>query len=130
LNKNIIIVEDDPFSQYFYKYILAKQGYAVQVMEDGNQLMNTIEERGPDLIIMDINLKNTYYDKQKVDGVFLSKMIKQNHPGIPVLLITAYTINADGPGFYKDSLADDYISKPVVDYKKVLLKIKNMIKDE
>jgi two-component system, cell cycle response regulator DivK len=130
LEKHIIVVEDDPFSQYFFNYILTKQGYSVQVMEDGNQLMNTIEERGCNLVTMDINLKNTYYNKQKVDGIFLSRMIKQKYPGIPVLLITAHTINADGPGFYKDSLADDYISKPVIDYKEVLLKIKNMMKDE
>ncbi len=54
------------------------------------------------LIIMDINLKNTYLNNEKVDGVILSRIVKENpvYSKVPVLLVTAYSLVADGPGFF------------------------------
>jgi len=125
----IIVVEDDGFSQEFYSYLLKREGYIPIIIEDGDLLLTTLEKEIVSLIIMDINLKNTYFKGEKVDGVFLSRLIKENkkYSGIPVLLVTAYSISTDGPKFFVESLADDYITKPILDFKDLIKKIKNLI---
>jgi len=132
MNKKIIVVEDDGFSQEFYKYVLKREGYIPVILEDGDLLFDTLEKESIELIIMDINLKNTYFKGEKVDGVFLSKFIKENekYSVIPVLLVTAFSLNTDGPKFFVDSLADDYITKPILDYNDLLEKIKSLIYDK
>lgn len=129
--KKIIVVEDDPFSKEFYKYLIKREGYDPVVLEDGDLLFKILSEDIVSLVIMDINLKNTYFNDKKVDGVFLSKRIKENpvYSKIPVLLVTAYSLSTDGPKFFEDSLAEDYITKPIMDYNILLNKIKEMIKD-
>jgi two-component system, cell cycle response regulator DivK len=129
--KTVIIVEDDPFSQEFYKYLLKREKYVPLVVEDGNILLEKLKGETISLIIMDINLKNSYLNGEKVDGVVLSKMIKENpeFAKIPILLVTAYSLNADGPAFFKDSLAEDYIAKPIMDYNFLLEKINKLIKN-
>ena len=126
---NIIVVEDDPFSQEFYKYLLKREGYIPFIIEEGDLLFKQLKRESVSLIIMDINLKNTYLNNEKVDGVILSRMVKENpaYSGIPVLLVTAYSISTDGPGFFKKSLAEDYITKPILDYNLLLKKIKNLV---
>ncbi len=127
--KSIIVVEDDPFSQEFYKYLLKREGYVPLIIEEGDILFEQLTKESISLIIMDINLKNTYLNNEKVDGVILSRMIKENpdFSKIPVLLVTAYSLSTDGPGFFEESLAEDYITKPIMDYNLLLEKINNLV---
>jgi two-component system, cell cycle response regulator DivK len=126
---NIIVVEDDPFSQEFYRYLLKREGYTPLIIEEGDLLFKQLQMESISLIIMDINLKNTYLNNEKVDGVILSKMVKENpaYSKVPVLLVTAYSLVTDGPGFFEESLAEDYITKPIMDYNLLLKKIKNLV---
>jgi two-component system, cell cycle response regulator DivK len=126
---NIIVVEDDPFSQEFYKYLLKREGFTPLIIEEGDLLFKQLKTESISLIIMDINLKNTYLNNEKVDGVILSKMVKENpaYSKVPILLVTAYSLATDRPGFFKESLAEDYITKPVLDYNLLLRKIKNLV---
>ena len=126
---NIIVVEDDPFSQEFYKYLLKREGYLPLIIEEGDILFKHLQKESVSLIIMDINLKNTYLNNEKVDGVILSRLVKENpaYSKIPVLLVTAYSLATDGPGFFKESLAEDYITKPIMDYNLLLEKIKILV---
>ncbi|MGA9295176.1 MAG: response regulator [Ignavibacteriaceae bacterium] len=126
---NIIVVEDDPFSQEFYRYLLKREGYIPLIIEEGDLLFKQLQRESISLIIMDINLKNTYLNNEKVDGVILSRMIKENpaYSNVPVLLVTAYSLATDGPGFFKESLAEDYITKPILDYNLFLQKINNLV---
>jgi CheY-like chemotaxis protein len=128
-NKSIIIIEDDPFTQQFYKYLFAKTNYKTEIFEEGDRLADMLENEVVNLVIMDINLKNTYLKDKKVDGIFLSKYIKNNDKtaGIPVLLVTAYQKTPSANNYFDDSLADDYIVKPIVDYNDLLDKVKSLI---
>lgn len=131
MDKNIIIVEDDPFTQEFYKYLFSKTKYKSITMEDGDKLMDIIQNDNVGMIIMDINLKNTYLNGEKVDGVILSKKIKQseNHSKIPILLVTAYQKNIGPNNYFEESLADDYIVKPILDYNDLLKKVNSLISE-
>lgn len=129
MEKKIIIVEDDPFTQEFYKYLFSKTKYSTVTMEDGDKLIEKLGEENVNLIIMDINLKNTYMNGEKVDGVILSKFIKNNEKfaNIPILLVTAYQKGIGQNNFLEESRADDYIVKPIVDYNELLNKVNNLI---
>jgi len=129
MEKKIIIVEDDPFTQQFYKYLFSKTKYQTTTIEDGDELIKVLDEDSIGLVIMDINLKNSYMNGEKVDGVMLSRCIKQNnnHSTIPILLVTAYQKGMGTNNYFEESLADDYIVKPIVDYNELLNKVNNLI---
>ncbi len=125
----IIIVEDDPFSQDFYQYILKREGFDPIIIEDGDKFFEFLSAEKVSLIIMDINLKKSFLNGQRTNGIKLSKIIKSDpeFSKIPVLLVTAYSITADGPEFIRESLADDYISKPIPENRLLIEKIKKLI---
>lgn len=128
MNK-IVVVEDDPFAQHFYTYLLNKAGYKPVVLENGDVIIETLNTDEIKLVIMDINLKNTYYKGEKVNGIFLSRLIKQDAVicKIPILLVTAYSPILKDDGFFQESLADDYITKPIIDFNCLLDKVKTLI---
>ncbi len=127
--RNILIVEDDPFTVDFYRFIFKRAGYNPLVMEDGDKVLDILDSTDVSLIIMDINLKNTYLKGDKIDGVKLSGLIKRNEKfsRIPVMLVTAYSPSIKGNEFYKESLADDYITKPIVDFNILIEKVNDLV---
>ncbi|MFA4923025.1 MAG: response regulator [Ignavibacteriaceae bacterium] len=133
MNKTILIIEDDPFSQDFYNFIFKKAGLKSLIMEDGDRILLELEKDEVGLIIMDINLKNTSLNGERINGVKFSRIIKQSRlcrdKYLPVLLVTAYAINANEDSFFNESLADDYIVKPIIDYNELILKVKSLLKN-
>lgn len=129
MNKKIIIVEDDPFSQDFYKFVFSKAGFETIITEDGEKLLNTLRNSDISLVIMDINLKNTYLNGEKTDGMKLSRVIKQEKliSKVPILLITAYTASNIGKNFFEESLAEDFITKPILDFNLLINKVNKLI---
>jgi CheY-like chemotaxis protein len=128
MNGKIIIVEDDPFSQEFYLLLFEKKGYDCAIEEDGDKLIKDIQTENVDLIIMDINLRNTYFEGEKIDGVQLSRIIKQNEKlkSIPILLITAYSDSIVENKYFDESMAEDYIIKPITDFNKLINKVEGL----
>jgi CheY-like chemotaxis protein len=129
VNKTILIIEDDPFSQDFYNFIFRKAGLKSLIMEDGDQILLELAKGEVGIIIMDINLKNTSLNGDRINGVKFSRIIKETekHKNIPILLVTAYSISTNGDSFFAESLADDYIVKPIIDYNQLIVKIKNLL---
>jgi len=128
-NFHITIVEDDPFAQEFYKLIFKKTGYLTDVIEDGDKLFDFLEQNRTHLVIMDINLKNTFLKGKRVDGVILASALKKNikTSNIPILMVTAFT---EYDGTKIEHFADDYIIKPIVDFNKLLSKVGRLIERE
>jgi two-component system, cell cycle response regulator DivK len=128
---NILIVEDDPFSVDFYKYLFRKAGFNSLVQDNGDDVINMLQSGNINLIIMDINLKNTYLNGQKIDGIRLSSFIKRKE-GIkppPIILISAYRPDSFEGDFMKDSLAEDFITKPIVDFNLLIGKINRLVEN-
>lgn len=129
MNKKILIIEDDPFSQDFYNFIFRKAGLKSLILEDGDRILLELEKNEIGVIIMDINLKNTSLNGERINGVKFSRLIKENEKfkNIPIVLVTAYSITSNGDSFFAESLADDYIVKPIIDYNELISKIKNLL---
>jgi CheY-like chemotaxis protein len=129
LLKKIVIVEDDLFLQDFYKMFFKKIGGEIIILENADEILQVINSGNICLIIMDINLRNTFLHSQRVDGIKFSRFIKEKYPHlhIPIILITAYHISSYGKNLLEESLADDYLVKPITDYNKLIDKINKLV---
>lgn len=129
MKKTVLIVEDDVLLHKFYKYIFERVGIQPIITEDAEAVLDHLKNEPTHLIIMDINLKNTYLNGQKIDGIKLSRNIKLNadYSKIPILLVTAYSLSSKEHSILDESLANGIIVKPIVDYNVFLNTINNLI---
>ncbi len=104
--KNILVVDDDPDVVTIIKGILHSGEYEVQSVYRGQEVFARLEEKKPDLIILDIKMP-------EMDGFQVLKRLKASPEtsSIPVILLT-------GKGQYQDVLTgyelgtDYYMNKP------------------
>jgi len=114
----ILIVEDDPINVKFMQVVLIRKGgYEVAVSEDVGEIMALAKSGTLGAIIMDISLSRTVYEGRKVDGIFITRMLKANPAtaGIPVILATAHAMTGDRERFLAETGAEHYLSKPIHD---------------
>jgi len=126
----ILIIEDDSLLQEFYKILFRKLNFTFVVLEDGEEIISEISQGNICMIIMDINLRNTYLDANKIDGVQLSRYIKEKffNFNIPILLVTAYSPHVCGDDLLISSKADDLILKPILNYDSFIDKVRRLLK--
>jgi two-component system response regulator VicR len=103
--KKILVVEDDPEILDILTYILQAEGYEVVASEDGEACQH-LPELLPDLILMDIRLKDP---GQNGDLICLRLKSKLETRNFPVVLLSA---EFDLPSLSKACGADGFISKP------------------
>jgi CheY-like chemotaxis protein len=127
--KKILVIEDDTFLQDFYRIIFKKIGAEIILAEDSDDIFRIVNEGEVELIIMDINLRNTSMNSKRIDGIKLSRYIKErfSHLHIPIILITAYPLASFGNNILEDSMADDYLIKPIADFNQLIEKINNLV---
>jgi len=127
--KKLIVVEDDKITQHFYSIFFTKNGYQTIITDNGDNVFNALVNEDIGLILMDINLSNTYLNGEKIDGIQLSKYIKTNKKflNVPLVLVTAYSLSNQIKQLLFDSKAEDIITKPILDYNLFLNKINSLI---
>ncbi|PSF39332.1 hypothetical protein C7H19_00660 [Aphanothece hegewaldii CCALA 016] len=116
----VLIVEDDPLNYRVFAKILTKRGgLEVKGTEDVEEVMRIAQHKEADLILMDVSLAHSTYRGQSVDGIKITQMLKANPDtaSLPIILVTAHAMEGDRENFLKQSGADGYISKPVVDHQ-------------
>ncbi len=70
--KSILLVEDDPFLIDIYKQKFKKSGFDISVAESSSKVFQFLEEKIPDLILLDIVLP-------QIDGWLILKKIRANN---------------------------------------------------
>lgn len=126
----ILIVEDDPFNVELFELILKRLGnFNTVVSDDAHKILSLLKNDEIDLVIMDVSLDNTYYNKKKIDGVFLSRLIKSDEKlkKIPIIVVTAYAGDDDISRILKESKAEECIKKPITNYYDFINLIKGYI---
>ncbi len=97
----ILLVEDDKNQRLLYEQELMHEGYEVVTASNGKEALQKVQEKLPDIVIMDINMP-------KMDGIEAMGRILSKNKETPIIINTAY-------GNYKDSFmswaADAYIVK-------------------
>ena len=79
----ILILDDDRSIQLLYEDELTEAGYEVITSGDGSRLLELIERKRPDLIVLDIRLG-------EYNGLDLLRYIRNRYINLPVILCTAY----------------------------------------
>lgn len=128
--KRIMVVEDDPMNAKFFELTLKRRGnFEVIVTEDADQVLQLARQGSIDMIVMDVSLYNSYYNGERVDGIILSRLIKKHKASkeIPILLATAHAMKGEQEAFLKESGADGYVSKPVIDPNEFIRKVNDLI---
>ena len=126
----ILIVEDDPINVKFMQIVLIRKGgFQVAVSEDVAEIMALAGSGEVAAIIMDISLSHTLYEGKKVDGVFITKMLKANSAtrAIPVILATAHAMSGDRERFLAETGAEHYLSKPIHDPEHFLAEVRKVL---
>jgi CheY-like chemotaxis protein len=127
---HVLVVEDDQANARLFEAILGRRGgFKVTTTQDVALLFELAESRSVDLILMDVSLANCRYEGKEVDGIEITRRLKDNPrtADIPVILATAHAMRGDREHFLEASKADDYVSKPIVDQAGLVAKLKSTL---
>lgn len=102
----ILIVEDEPAIQALITYALEQAGYAVLQAQNAEKALEMINEKLPDLVLLDWMLP-------KMSGVEFARLIrrKERTKLLPIIMLTARVDESDKVSGLEIG-ADDYITKP------------------
>ena len=103
---NVLVVEDEDALATLLQYNLEKEGYEVRLAPDGEEALTAVDERQPDLVVLDWMLP-------KVSGVEVCRRIRSRPAtrNLPVIMLTARAEESDRIRGL-DTGADDYLTKP------------------
>lgn len=110
--KLILLVDDDPDFVEAVRVIVENGGYEVAVAYDGQEGLEAVAERKPDLIVLDVMMPvmNGHEACAKLKG-------DEETAAIPIILLTAVADRVTTSTYtHRDMLeseAEDYMPKPV-----------------
>ena len=102
--KNILIVEDNKINQMITRKILEKHGVKCEVADNGTIAVEKTQEKEYDLILMDIHMPG-------ISGIEATKEIRKFNSEIPIIALTAVTLDDNLDEFYLNGFSD-IIPKP------------------
>ena len=103
---DILIVDDEADIREMVAGFLQDDGHRTRLARDSDEALKAIEERRPQLVILDIWLQGS-----RLDGLEVLNIAKKAHPDLPVIIISGHgnietAVTAIKRGAY------DYIEKP------------------
>jgi two-component system nitrogen regulation response regulator NtrX len=106
MSAEILIVDDEPDICELVSGILQDEGYATRTARDGDDALNAIRTRRPNLVFLDIWLQGS-----KLDGLQLLDAAKDQYPDLPVVMISGHGNIETAVAAIKRG-AYDFIEKP------------------
>src|SRR3954454_18973410 len=104
LERSVLVVEDDPELRGVLGRGLREEGFSVDAVATGAELLDRVERVAPDVVVIDIGLPDA-------DGRDLCQALRARGIQTPVLFLTARDALVDRiAGF--DAGGDDYLTKP------------------
>jgi DNA-binding response OmpR family regulator len=100
----ILLVEDDMNLGFAIKDNLEEAGYSILHCPDGESAWQQFQKKTFDLALLDVMMP-------KKDGFTLAKQIRERNEMIPLLFLTAKSMEEDKVTGFRSG-ADDYITKP------------------
>lgn len=123
--KRILVVDDDSELREVLKILLTAKDYEVQMAEDGNEAMEAVKKKNPDLIVLDGMMPG-------IHGFEVAYRLKNSpdYEYIPVIMLTGVVKELGKSEQYwrEYSRADEFLSKPF-DYQKLLEIIDRLIRE-
>jgi len=101
--KRILVVDDEEMILRTVRAYLDREGFKTYTATDGEEALRAFEEKGPDLIVLDLMLP-------KLNGIEVTKRIRAKS-SVPIIMLTAKAAEADRVVGLELG-ADDYVVKP------------------
>lgn len=99
----VLVADDDPQLLRLVTRNLQLEGYETLSVSDGQQVLDLIEARMPDVLLLDVMMP-------QLDGFSVTERIRQYSP-VPIIIVTARGQEQDKIRGL-DLGADDYLTKP------------------
>jgi DNA-binding response OmpR family regulator len=99
----ILVVEDEPSIAEIVGLYLDRAGYEVVIATDGADAIEVLEQREPELMVLDLMLP-------KVDGLEITRWVRERGD-MPIIMLTARGSETDRIAGLEMG-ADDYVVKP------------------
>jgi two-component system nitrogen regulation response regulator NtrX len=103
---DILIVDDESDICELVAGLLQDEGYATRTARDSDSALNEIKSRRPNLLFLDIWLQGS-----RLDGLQLLDSVKEQHPEMPVVMISGHGNIETAVAAIKRG-AYDFIEKP------------------
>jgi DNA-binding response OmpR family regulator len=124
--EKILIVDDEPINLEFFDVMLTKLGFDIEKAESGEEALEKIREKKPDLIVLDNIMPG-------LTGWEVTKKLKNDREfdefkNVPIIMFSAMDSVEDKiEGF--ELGVDDYITKPF-NFSEVLARIRAVLRNK
>ena len=81
----VLIVDDEHDIRSLIGDILEDEGFAVHLAANADECLNFLNTEEPDLIILDIWLKDS-----RMDGIDILRIVKRDNSDVPVVIISGH----------------------------------------
>jgi len=119
MNKNILVVEDDPRIADFLVRGLKAEGYVMQLARTGPEGLEAARAGDASLLLLDLMLPG-------LNGLELCQTLRAEGYHVPVLMLTAMSTTEDKVKGLRLG-ADDYLTKPF-DFEELLARIEALLR--
>jgi DNA-binding response OmpR family regulator len=123
MTRTVLLVDDEPNIILSLEFLIEQAGYEARVARDGEAALKSIEERKPDLILLDVMMP-------KRDGFDVCETIRANPAWNDIRIIMLTAKGRDSERERGLALgADAYITKPF-STREAMEQIKRFLDDE
>lgn len=118
--QRILLVEDEQHLAFGIEFNLKREGYEVQVVQDGVEADKLLTEQAPlfDLVILDLMLPG-------INGYDICRRLRHAGGRMPVLMLSARSLAEDRTRGFEVG-ADQYLTKPF-DLEELLSRVKGLL---
>ncbi|MFA5517594.1 MAG: response regulator [Desulfuromonadales bacterium] len=106
---SILVVEDEPLIAQMVQIFLSREGWSIDIAEDGRAAVEKWEKGRYDLILMDLQMPG-------IDGLEATRMIRErereNNRHIPIIAMTAHARQEDEKSCRAAGM-DGFVRKPI-----------------
>lgn len=103
-NRKVLVVEDNKINQMITKKILEKNKMSCMVADNGMDAIELVKSQNFDVVLMDIHMPG-------ISGIEATQKIRSFNTQIPIIALTAVTIDENLDDFYKAGF-NEIIPKP------------------
>ncbi len=84
MTKTVLVVDDEPNIVLSLEFLMTQAGYEVRVARDGNEALESVVEKTPDLILLDLMIPGR-------DGYDVCQTLRRSEEwaAIPIIMLTA-----------------------------------------
>ncbi|MEW6378557.1 MAG: response regulator [bacterium] len=116
----ILLIDDDGFTQGFFKNLLGDEGYGVTIAGDGDEGIRLFTQEIFGLVLLDLKIPGS------MDGMQVLRRLKTMQPETVIIMISGHGASDVAVEAVKRG-AEDFISKPFDSPEEILLRIEKAL---